>query len=378
MDRLEKIRNLEELQQAITKKKELISMHENQLKLLEEKYKQESISELPILLFSVDITLPMPDDESDYDYCYFYYFPDFDNIKVLIGNYEKKLLPNTIDLRESFKNIKIPERVWPENPFIEYTNETQIGLDVIKAIIDSILNNNSINSWTELKEYILLNIDIINEKIKELISHMKSNKKQRTINQLKIYEELANQENIKEYNHDFDIFLQRHHESRILTKKEIKTLKALCAIFIKMELGEKLVLGIEKSFCSTCIFKTNDNKWIVWETDEIRGFVSAKQFDNVYDACIECIKMNVDINIDTTINEFNVELNRQITDIELFDFANKMNYVDDNEEMLSKISTYSPGDEKGFVALLENFHYDPEQKEKVLAKYKSLKDKYIK
>ena len=195
MDRLEKIRNLERLKKIIIRKKQLIEERKNELKELEEKYYKDSKSELPILLFSVDTTLPMPDDESDYEYRYLYYYPDFEKVDYRIGDYHRDLLPNTIDLRESFKNIGIPKRVWPEDPYLEYKNETQIGIDIIKAIIDNILNNN-INSWTELKEYILLNIDEIKEKIEKLICHVKKYMKQSETRQLQIYEKLANQEDI--------------------------------------------------------------------------------------------------------------------------------------------------------------------------------------
>jgi len=191
---------------------------------------------------------------------------------------------------------------------------------------------------------------------------------------------LKNNKNIeyfKECNYDVDTFIQRHPESRNITKEEIKSLKVLCEIFKKIGLGEELILGIGRSSCSNCIFKTNDNKWIVWETDERRGFSEAKKLDNINDACIECIKMSIDFNTNSIIKEFNLGLNREITDLELLEFANNMNYTSNIDESLLRISTYSPGDSENIAKLLDKFVYNPNQKEKVLEKYKHLKDKYI-
>ena len=222
MDRLEKIRNLEELKKLITRKKQLIEKRKNELKELEEKYYKDSKSELPILLFSVDTTLSMPDDESDYEYRYLYYYPDFEKVDYRIGDYHRELLPNTIDLRESFKNIGIPKRFWPGDPYLEYKNETQIGVDIIKAIIDNILNNNNINSWTELKEYICLNINEINAKIEKSMNHVKNYMKEAKVEQLQIYEKLANQEDI-----DMDRtikYLDNYIANNINSKEKMKKL----------------------------------------------------------------------------------------------------------------------------------------------------------
>lgn len=82
----------------------------------------------------------------------------------------------------------------------------------------------------------------------------------------------------------------------------------------------------------------------VWSTDERRGFDSAKKLDNINDACIECIKMSDASNVDNIIKKFNLELNREITDSELLEFASDMNYTPNSDEFLFRVSTYSPGD----------------------------------
>ncbi len=186
-----------------------------------------------------------------------------------------------------------------------------------------------------------------------------------------------NKDCFKECDYDVDTFIEIHPESRIITKEEIKSLKALCKVLTRLGLGEELILGVGRSSCSNCIFKTNDNEWIVWSTDERRGFDSAKKLDNINDACIECIKMSGASNVDNVIKKFNLELNREITDLELLEFASNMNYAPNSDEFLFRISTYSPGDSENIASLLDEFSYNPGQTEEVLAKYKSLKDKYI-
>lgn len=156
-----KINKLKELESKILKERKLVLLHEEKLKLLEEKYKRESVSELPILLFSVDTTLPMPDDDEDYEYRYLYYYPDLNDIKIIIGDYKKKLLPNTLDLRDKFDNMGIPKRFWPGDPFIEYYQIVDKTVQFLKNVIEKIYLNNSINSLNELKEFMLNNNSIV-------------------------------------------------------------------------------------------------------------------------------------------------------------------------------------------------------------------------
>ena len=78
MDRTEKVRKLQELKKEIKRKELQIIEKQSELKILEEEYMQEETSELPILLFLIDETLPMPDEPRDFMYEYVYYCPDTD------------------------------------------------------------------------------------------------------------------------------------------------------------------------------------------------------------------------------------------------------------------------------------------------------------
>ena len=66
MDRTEKVRKLQELKKEIKRKELQIIEKQSELKILEEEYMQEETSELPILLFLIDETLPMPGMSSLY------------------------------------------------------------------------------------------------------------------------------------------------------------------------------------------------------------------------------------------------------------------------------------------------------------------------
>lgn len=170
MDKERKINRLNELNKKILYEKKIILLHEEKLKLLEEKYKESSISELPILLFSVDTTWPMPDDYDEYEYQYLYYYPDFDTVKQLIGDYKRELLPNTIDLREQFKSIGIPKKLWTSIPFAKYKDEVDNSIIIIREVINDIFQNVSINSWKRLREYMIKNNSLINEQITNKIT----------------------------------------------------------------------------------------------------------------------------------------------------------------------------------------------------------------
>ena len=110
----------------------------------------ENNSQLPILLFVIDQTLPMPDDECDIEYQYIYYFSDLDVIKRLNKNKENDFLPNTIDLRKQFVNFGVPQKEWVGNCYYEYYDVIMEAVSILKTNINEIFNSQKINSWVEL------------------------------------------------------------------------------------------------------------------------------------------------------------------------------------------------------------------------------------
>ena len=110
MARNEKIMKIQKLEREMKQKRLEIIAKGDELKELEEKYNQAKTSELPILLFQIDESLPMPDDRSDYRYEYVYYCPDTDEKKYIVRHSNEAFLSNTIDLRDCFLEFGIPRK----------------------------------------------------------------------------------------------------------------------------------------------------------------------------------------------------------------------------------------------------------------------------
>lgn len=149
MDRTEKVRKLQELKKEIKRKELQIIEKQNELKILEEEYTQEETSELPILLFLIDETLPMPDEPRDFMYEYVYYCPDTDKKLYIDQHSEEVFLPNTIDLRDSFSTFNVPRKSFPATA-LDYSSEINLAISILKSQIDDIFRHDTIDSWAGL------------------------------------------------------------------------------------------------------------------------------------------------------------------------------------------------------------------------------------
>ena len=151
MNRIEKIVKVNALKKLINDKEKQIAEEEKQLKDLKQMLQQEKKSVIPILLFSIDRTLPMPDDERDYEYEYVYYYPDLDETDIKTATWYSKnsFLDNVIDMREFFKKVGIPSRIWPEGIY-QYDKQLSFAVSQLKTIIDDLFASHSINSWNDL------------------------------------------------------------------------------------------------------------------------------------------------------------------------------------------------------------------------------------
>ncbi len=158
MNRFDKINRLQKLNQEIKEQMQRLVIEKKKLEVLKKAYELEHTSELPILMFVVDESLPMPDDEYDHNYELVYYLPDFDEIKFIYlnGRYDKpnKRLPNTLDLTEKFESYGMPKYIFPGSIRPEYyINVSDAVQDLIKEI-DNILSFKEINSWEEIGNYL--------------------------------------------------------------------------------------------------------------------------------------------------------------------------------------------------------------------------------
>ncbi len=128
--------------------------------------------------------------------------------------------------------------------------------------------------------------------------------------------------------HDIDYFAMQHSESRDLTIEEVKNIKALSDTAITYSFGQEIILGMGRSSCYSALFKIEDGSWILWDTDERRGFYHPEQFGNSNDACIGVIKRYSDKELIEEATEFykqQVVLSMFSSSIK--EFADEMNYT---------------------------------------------------
>lgn len=158
MDRQSKILRLKSLEELIKKQELVVSERKlavenakKDLDKLNQKYQKENVSELPILLFLINKTLPMPDDIDDWEFEYIYYCPDLDKVIYSSRHRSNEMLPNTIDLRSLFINFGMPERIWPRRADAKIIDE---AVQVLKEQIEEIFSNYEINSWEELGRHL--------------------------------------------------------------------------------------------------------------------------------------------------------------------------------------------------------------------------------
>ncbi len=127
---------------------------------------------------------------------------------------------------------------------------------------------------------------------------------------------------------DVDIFLEKFPETRCLSKQEIMAIHSYCETEKEYNFSNNTILGSGRSACDKCIFKIEDGRWIVWETDERRGFNSAREFDTVVEACLYLISLpkNV-INENQCEDFFNNILDSGMSSEEMEEFSQNFNYT---------------------------------------------------
>ncbi len=149
MARNEKIMKIQKLEREMKQKRLEIIAKGDELKELEEKYNQAKTSELPILLFQIDESLPMPDDRSDYRYEYVYYCPDTDEKKYIVRHSNEEFLSNTIDLRDNFSSLPVPKKSYSTSA-LDYSTEIDMAVSLLKSQIDNLFDSKEISDWEEL------------------------------------------------------------------------------------------------------------------------------------------------------------------------------------------------------------------------------------
>lgn len=163
--RLCKMRQEKELEAGILKK--VIRIQERQveeaqaeLKKLQEELEAAQTSEMPILLFLIDHTMPMPDSVRDYEYRGYYYLPEFNRIdeRWYRGCWQEDIefLPGTLDWRERFKDLRVPEKMWPgdlrDYCAERYPNPLTVAANRVRGEIFQILATSQVKTWKGLAQ----------------------------------------------------------------------------------------------------------------------------------------------------------------------------------------------------------------------------------
>ena len=143
MDRFTKINEIKTLKDAINKQKHLVEEELRRLHSLENEYAKASIIELPILLFTLK-------DERNYP-LYVYYYVDLD--KVVFLSKENEILPNVIDLRNTFNSLNMPTVISSDNA-VESSEKIDYAVNLLTNKIDELFSQYDIKSWQELSVYL--------------------------------------------------------------------------------------------------------------------------------------------------------------------------------------------------------------------------------
>lgn len=153
-ERYSKKSRLVKLERLIEEQRQFLKQEQEKLDMLEEEYNNEKKSVLPILLFRLNETIQMPVNAKDWIFEYVYYLPDLDDFQFIFKHTAYEFLPNTLDLRESFKNMGVPEYAFPERAY-DYQNEISEAAATVKMEIHSFIKSNPDTSWEELGEFLL-------------------------------------------------------------------------------------------------------------------------------------------------------------------------------------------------------------------------------
>lgn len=159
-ERENKISEITSLKEAIKEKEKYIEEQKKELKMLIDEYNKKQESELPILIFQIDETVPMYYEEKD---CFFesvYYCPDIEETKYIIEHDREKMLPNAIDLRKAFEDFGVPKKKWTGR-ICEYSDNVQEAISVLRLKINDLIVSVDINTWNELGECL---VDLFLEK----------------------------------------------------------------------------------------------------------------------------------------------------------------------------------------------------------------------
>lgn len=152
MDRYQKQNKLREAKNQIIKLQTFIDSEIKILNELKKIYEIEAKSEIPFLIYLADESTDVP------KYEYLYYLADIDEVISIYEETPDKVLPKSINMLNHFKR-PLPQYIWPGDIRQSHYREVEESIQVIKRMINLTFDNNDIQSWTEVRKIINLNIN---------------------------------------------------------------------------------------------------------------------------------------------------------------------------------------------------------------------------
>lgn len=193
--------------------------------------------------------------------------------------------------------------------------------------------------------------DNIEDGINELTSYYKKWNMVDKPNKMEkiIYQELGLEREIFDSDKiDTDSFFTQYNESRELTQDELKAIYVLNKILEEdTHKFYEPVFGSEwnghNHFGDNCIFKIDDDSWVVWQPTSKKIAYFPRNFDNVNEACElmidRCLVIDEENDIATRV--FYDMLYEEINDAELDKFAKNIGYNRATKGMVRKRFLYT-------------------------------------
>lgn len=144
-----KLNNHINLEKLVKFKEEEIAINIKELQKLKSLLANLKESKIPILIFSVNEAFKLDEETIFNTYEHVYYCPDIDEVKCIYNKTRNTILPYTVDLRWAFKELGMPERLENEGA-INYPEAFNKAIELLKEMIDDLMENAVINSWKDL------------------------------------------------------------------------------------------------------------------------------------------------------------------------------------------------------------------------------------
>ena len=158
-DKRKSINDIERLindrENKISKKRKEIAKIQEEINTLKKLYERIGKSDFKALLFKIDTTHPMPDDEDEMETTYIIYDVESDKIynKTITGKNRNKIPEDLTDYTDLFKELGMPNRIWPDKPMNneEYLEIIKKAYIILNTYVNEVRSKYNCQTWEEVK-----------------------------------------------------------------------------------------------------------------------------------------------------------------------------------------------------------------------------------